>query len=227
MHDLKGFSACKGDRALEDWVGRAGSIFSQEDGWLHSSVKIPLPPPKRDPNASEDAAATFEVTSIIHRSLRALIEAAVHDTASRRPNSHHWVPHEMYWVPLDCETPLSPTPSPSRPSDSTPPHPAPIRVYMDCYNTNAMLEADAKVRRKPRHEDDNEDIENVVLPLLLWSDATHLSSFGAALLWPIYLYFGNLSKYIRGHPTEFTAHHLTYIPDVSALSPRPVYHHRS
>ena len=227
VDDLEGFSARKGDRALEDWVGRSGSVFSKEDGWLHSSVRIPLPPPKRDPNASEDTAATFEVTGIIHRSLRALIEAAVQDTASRRPKDHHWVPHEMYWVPLDSEAAPSPTTSPSPPSHSTLPRPAPIRVYTDCYNTDAMLDADAEVRKKPRHEDDDDDVEQVVLPLLLWSDATHLSSFGAALLWPIYLYFGNISKYIRGRPTEFAAHHLAYIPDVSVLYLRPVYRRHS
>ena len=44
VDDLEGFSARKGDRALEDWVGRSGSVFSKEDGWLHSSVRIPLPP---------------------------------------------------------------------------------------------------------------------------------------------------------------------------------------
>ena len=215
VDDLEGFSARKGDRALEDWVGRPGSVFSKEDGWLHSSVTIALPPPKRDPSASEETAATFEVTGIIHRSLRPLLEAAVQDTASRRPNGHHWVPHEMHWVPFGSEGSSSSTPSPSPSSHSTPPGPTPIRVYTDCYNTDAMLEADAEVRNKPRHEDDDDEVENVVLPLLLWSDATHLSSFGAALLWPIYLYFGNLSKYIRGHPTEFAGHHLAYIPDAS------------
>ncbi len=58
-------------------------------------------------------------------------------------------------------------------------------------------------------------IEYCILPLLLWSDATHLSSFGSAALWPIYLYFGNLSKYVRGRPTEFAAQRLAYIPEVS------------
>jgi len=32
---------------------------------------------------------------------------------------------------------------------------------------------------------------------MLWSDSTHLASFGNASLWPIYLYIGNLSKYIH------------------------------
>lgn len=58
---------------------------------------------------------------------------------------------------------------------------------------------------------------------MLWSDETHLTSFGSAGLWPIYLYLGNLSKYIRGMPTQFAAHHLAYIPSVSqnVCSKRP------
>ena len=70
----------------------------------------------------------------------------------------------------------------------------------------------------PRVEGDDPDMEYAVLTMLLWSDETVLSQFGYAKLWPIYLYFGNLSKYIRGRPTEFAAHHLAYIPDVRTLS---------
>ncbi|PIL34014.1 hypothetical protein GSI_03722 [Ganoderma sinense ZZ0214-1] len=131
----------------------------------------------------------------------------------------------MYWNPTGSEP--SPPPSPSTPlsdsnaassqssqGDSVPSRPSPIRLYTDCYNTDAMLNADAEIRKKARVEGDDDDIEYAVLPLLLWSDATHLSSFRAASLWPIYLYFGNLSKYIRGRPTEFAAHHLAYIPEL-------------
>ncbi|KAG6863862.1 hypothetical protein C0991_002577 [Blastosporella zonata] len=39
-----------------------------------------------------------------------------------------------------------------------------------------------------------------------------LANFGTALLWPIYFWFGSLSKYTRGKPTSFSAHHLAYLP---------------
>ncbi|KAI1795334.1 hypothetical protein LXA43DRAFT_1090982 [Ganoderma leucocontextum] len=230
VDDLEGFSARKGDHALEEWVGRPGSVFSKDDGWLQSSVEIPLPPPKTDRLASEATAHTFKVTGIIHRSLRALIEGVVQDTVSRFAHKYHWHPHKMYWVPLGSEpctssptssqSSSSPCSEPSSTPSSSPQHdsaslrPSPIRVYTECFNTDAMLEADAEIRRKPRVEGDDPAVEYVSLPLLFWSDATHLSSFGAAFLWPIYLYFGNLSKYIRGRPTEFAAQHLAYIPDL-------------
>lgn len=77
-----------------------------------------------------------------------------------------------------------------------------------------MLDEDQKIRKMPRIPGDDADLEYAVLPLLFYSDETLLSNFGSASLWLIYLYFGNLSKYIRGRPTEFAAHHLAYIPTV-------------
>jgi len=53
-----------------------------------------------------------------------------------------------------------------------------------------------------------------MIGMMIWSDSTHLTSFGTASLWPVYLYFGNQSKYTRAKPSEFAAHHLAYIPKV-------------
>jgi hypothetical protein len=46
------------------------------------------------------------------------------------------------------------------------------------------------------------------------SDETHLTDFGNAKAWPIYLMLGNLSKYIRSQPNSGAIHHLAYIPSV-------------
>jgi hypothetical protein len=50
---------------------------------------------------------------------------------------------------------------------------------------------------------------------MFWSDATHLTTFGTAKMWPIYMLFGNLSKYIWGQPTSDAMMHLVYIPLLS------------
>ncbi|THU89276.1 hypothetical protein K435DRAFT_865459 [Dendrothele bispora CBS 962.96] len=60
-------------------------------------------------------------------------------------------------------------------------------------------------------------LENVVVWIMLWSDSTHLAQFGTASLWPIYMYIGNLSKYIRVKPSAYAAHHLAYIPSLPDL----------
>jgi hypothetical protein len=55
-------------------------------------------------------------------------------------------------------------------------------------------------------------IETAIAAMMLWSDSTHLAEFGTASLWPIYLMFGNQSKYSRAKPSVFAAHHVAYIP---------------
>jgi hypothetical protein len=40
-------------------------------------------------------------------------------------------------------------------------------------------------------------------------------NFGTAKAWPLYMYFANLSKYLRGKPGSGASHHVAYIPSVS------------
>ena len=76
-----------------------------------------------------------------------------------------------------------------------------------------MLSEEAKLNTASRVPGCN--LETVIAALMLWSDSTHLANFGNAALWPVYMFIGNLSKYIRAKPTSFSAHHLAYIPKVS------------
>ncbi len=94
----------------------------------------------------------------------------------------------------------------------------PERVYTEGYTCDTLLKEDAKIRSQPRNPDDADNVEYSVVPLMLWSDSTHLANFGTASLWPIYLYLGNLSKYVRSKPSSFAAQHLAYIPSVSVIS---------
>ncbi|KAG2058248.1 hypothetical protein BDR06DRAFT_980505 [Suillus hirtellus] len=45
------------------------------------------------------------------------------------------------------------------------------------------------------------DLPCVVIALMFWSDATHLTTFGNIKLWPVYMYFGNESKYHQCKPS--------------------------
>jgi Plavaka transposase len=58
---------------------------------------------------------------------------------------------------------------------------------------------------------------------MLWSDSTHLASFGNASLWPVYLYLGNLLKYWCAKPSSFATHHLAYLPSVCICESGPSY----
>ncbi|KAI0701452.1 hypothetical protein C8T65DRAFT_788248 [Cerioporus squamosus] len=232
VDDLKDFTAKKAEKLLDDWAGNATGVFSQEDGWHTSSVFISLPKVK-GPGKKEEDAPQAEVKGVIYRRLLDTITGVVTDTTTRFARQYHWIPHIRYWIPdtpaaghSDSSQPESSPSSipyeqaPASPmsglSEDTSPRspPSPIRIWTDCYNSDAMLAEDAKVRGMPRIPGDDPSVEYAVLPLLLWSDETHLSSFGSAYMWPIYLYFGSISKYVRGRPTEFAAHHLAYIPQL-------------
>jgi hypothetical protein len=52
---------------------------------------------------------------------------------------------------------------------------------------------------------------------MFWSDATQLTSFGNAKLWPLYMYFGNESKYCRCKPTNHLCEHVAYFQTVRRL----------
>jgi hypothetical protein len=78
------------------------------------------------------------------------------------------------------------------------------------YNLDVFLEEHDKVQHA--HVKGSCNRERVVAALMFWSDATHLATFGTANLWPIYMQFGNLSKYIQGKLNTSATKHLAYTP---------------
>ena len=46
-----------------------------------------------------------------------------------------------------------------------------------------------------KRQDGGCNLERVIAGLMFWSDATYLAQFGNASAWPVYLFFGNQSKY--------------------------------
>jgi len=167
------------------------SRFSVDDGWIESSVEIHLPS-EGVKHGSERLAPKFEVPGLLHRRLLHVIKAALQETSTKH---FHLFPYQEFWQP-----------SPGSP---------PERVYSELYTSEAFLVEHDKIRANCNGQDSGSQMENVVIAIMLWSDSTHLTSFGNASLWPIYLYVGNLSKYIRSKPTSNSAHHLAYIPKVN------------
>ena len=92
------------------------------------------------------------------------------------------------------------------------------RIYSELYDSDVFITAHDNLQRHGLLPPDDLGCtrEKVIAALMFWSDSTHLTDFGTAKIWPIYLLFGNLSKYIRMRPTSGACHHLAYIPTVSA-----------
>jgi hypothetical protein len=188
--DLMGFNTTR-ELARIDKHGSTNVPFSADDGWKKGSVMLHLPKTKAK-HASEAASPQAAISDIHYRPLTEVIKAACQSSQAKE---FHWVPFKLLHQ--------------SQTGDP------PVRAYTDIYNSNAMLEEDARIRAAGRDLNDDADTEIAVLAMLLWSDSTHLANFGTASLWPVYLYFGNISKYVRGRPNAHAAYHIAYIPSVS------------
>lgn len=180
--DLASFHAAQVNAAL-DAYNRTSQLV--EDGWIESTVKVRLPA-EGVKKSKEEAFPELEVEGLFHRPL---VETITESLQSDIAHTLHYSPYAEYWTPTENSEPQ--------------------RVYGELYTSDAWLEAHEEIRSSTAEDD---KVENVVLPLMLWSDATHLTNFGSASLWPLYMFFGGHSKYIRGKPTSGTGHHLAYIP---------------
>ncbi len=89
------------------------------------------------------------------------------------------------------------------------------QVYGEAYTSKAFRDADEELQQSPHEPGCN--LPRAVIALMPWSDSTHLVEYGNASLWPIYLQFGNQSKYDRGRPNSNACHHVAYIPKVRIL----------
>ncbi|PBK82029.1 hypothetical protein ARMGADRAFT_1090699 [Armillaria gallica] len=83
-------------------------------------------------------------------------------------------------------------------------------VYGEVYSSDIFLEIEDEISLMP----DLNGLETVVVPCMLYSDSTHFTNFGTAVLWPIYLLFGLLSKYVQAQPTSGASHHIVYMPTI-------------
>lgn len=202
LADLKGFNAIREGQCVDDWDG--GGLNLTTDGWIESTVKIKLP--CDGIKCAEDEAPEIEIPGVFHRDLVDVIVSAYQGPGAKR---FHLTPFTQLWKPSE--------------------EAEPVRVYGEAYTSDAMLEMQIEVEQlhaknlaelaasdptappKPK-------LEVVVAPVMVWSDATSLASYGTASIWPGYAFLGALSKYIRALPTSNSANHFVYIPSVSLIS---------
>ncbi|KAI6100080.1 hypothetical protein EDD16DRAFT_1697278 [Pisolithus croceorrhizus] len=83
------------------------------------------------------------------------------------------------------------------------------------YTSDAWHTAHDDVQKQRR--EDGCTLERVITGLMFWSDSTHLTQFGHATAWPVYLFFGNLSKYKRASASSGLCHPVAFIPSCEFL----------
>ncbi|KAI0315118.1 hypothetical protein OF83DRAFT_1293481 [Amylostereum chailletii] len=163
-------------------------VDTSRDGWIKSSVTIPLPCEGQE-HPSEGEAPTFAVDGLYHRRLLDVITQVFESGTAK---TLHTTPFQQHWLPDEEGGPTE-------------------RVYSQMYNSDAMLEAHEAVQKLPL-EPGEADVERVVVAVMSGSDATHLANFGTASLWPGYTMLGNESKYTLLKPTSGSCHHTMYVP---------------
>ncbi|KAG6809229.1 hypothetical protein H0H92_001089 [Tricholoma furcatifolium] len=184
--DLRGFRAARECQRLEDTGTKTSSslAYLKTDNWRESTVKIHLPL-VREKFISENEAPSLEV-KFVHRSFMEVLKTGIQEYAA---SSAHLRGFKQFWKP-----------SPTEPAQ---------RVYGEVYTSDAFLKMEEELPDIPGCS-----LKKVVVPLLLYSDSTHLANFGTASLWPIYIWFGWISKYARARTSSFAAHHLAYLPSL-------------
>lgn len=138
--------------------------------------------------SAHESSQTFSISGLHYHPITALIKETFESTISK---NSHLSPFKIFQKLPNCED-----------SDC---------VYSEIYNSDVFLDKHNKVQCAPT-DDPTCKCEKVVAGLMFWSDTTHLTSFGMAKMWPIYLLFGNLSKYIQCQPNSGATKHLAYIP---------------
>jgi hypothetical protein len=185
--DLLGFDAHRENQRLD----KALSKDSLRTQFSESSVDILVP--------SGDAsipAKVFTIPGLLHQKLISVICNAFVD-----PLAHlfHYSPFKLFHQ------------NPATKEEE--------RVFSELYDSDAFHVEHEDLQRhgKLPPNDPNCKRKKVIAALMFFSDATHLTDFGNAKAWPIYLMFGNLSKYLRSQPNSGAMHHLAYIPSVNFL----------
>ncbi|KIK21882.1 hypothetical protein PISMIDRAFT_103271, partial [Pisolithus microcarpus 441] len=85
-------------------------------------------------------------------------------------------------------------------------------LYDKLYTSDAWHTAHDDVQKQRREDDCT--LERVIAGLMFWSDSTHLTQFGHATVWPVYLFFGNLSKYKHASASSGLCHPVAFIPSL-------------
>ena len=192
--EIEGFKSKTELRRLDDFAAKSPIAGGP---WQTATVKVKMPCMRaNNPGFSTEAEAPeFEVPGVQFRSLVDIIVSKVRDPSSSGSFIHQ--PFTEWWCPLGADRP--------------------IRIYGEAYSSDIAVQLSEEIKGIPPSAE-HPHIEDAVALLMLGSDATQLANFGTASLWPIYVFFGNMSKYDSSKPSEFPACHLAYLPKVRAVT---------
>ena len=165
----------------------------EDTGWTRTPVTILVPAQHHRKSSPLSGPKDFVVADFYHRSIMSTVREALSSPARHR--HFHYEPYDLKWQPPGLLDPLS--------------------VHGELYTSPAFLQAHLDLQNSP--PEPGCDLPRCIAALMFASDATHLTSFGDVKLWPLYLYFGNESKYRRCKPSENLCSHIAYFQGVRSF----------
>lgn len=185
------------DKLLGDSEVEGEWLDEPDAGWMKTPITIQVPFPYRnvrDRYCSEPIPPQdFTITDFYHRSIVSILKERIQ---SEDALHFHMEPYELHWQP-------------GFQTDE------PVRVQGEIYTSPAFLDAHNALQEKSGEP--GCDLPRVVVALMFASDATQLTSFGQARVWPLYMNFGNDSKYRRSKPSLHLCNHVAYFQKVNAF----------
>jgi len=182
--DLQNFDAGRENRRID--ALDAGKESPLPNSFQKASVDIKVPT-----GVKNAPPHIFSVPGLYFRKLTACIHVAF---TSPIASHFHYSPFKLF-----CESPITGKPE---------------RIFSEMYDSDAFIDEHDKVQRSAPTDDPDCKREKAVAAIMFWSDSTHLVNFRTAKLWPVYMLFRNLSKYIRGQLNSGACQHVVYIPSL-------------
>ena len=161
--------------------------LDHDSGWKKTAIRICVPFHRRTGNPG---SKEYIVEDFHYRSLVDIIRENLSDPAHHR--LFHYEPYELRWQP------------PHKTKD--------VRVYGELHSSESFLAEHRQLQDSP--PENGCTLPRRIVGLMLWSDATHLTAFGTAKLWPLYVYMGNELKYMRCRPSSNLCSHAAYFHTV-------------
>lgn len=165
----------------------SGEWQTEDSGWMWRSITISV---LFSWHSLHPSSRNYTIPNFHHRCLLLIIHKVLSDGVHCK--SFHFEPYSLQW----------------KHSSGTD-----VGIYGELFSSEAFIAA--------RHDlqDAQLDSASCTLPqcivvLMFWSDATQLTAFRDAKLWPLYVYFGNESKYQHCTPTVNCCSHATYFQTV-------------
>jgi hypothetical protein len=172
-----------------DDKGEGWEDEEEDAGWRRSPISIDVPFHRQ--MKSSEGWRRHVIGHLYHRSIVSVIKEKLSNSMDNR--HFHYEPYGLFWKP---------TPE----SEET-------RVHGEIYTSSSFQRAHKALQESPREPDCH--LPRCVVAIMFWSDETLLTSFGKTKLWPVYMFFGNESKYRRCKPSLNLCNHIAYFESVS------------